>query len=100
MGNTIPFISSRICTLDGFCKVLFEENQTTERFIPKGESKLLLTKVLTDLAKEVPLFVPCDRPSSGTIDDLMTFMNVTLTRKVPFPECLLDLESEKSRSLT
>jgi len=99
MENTIPFISSRICTLDGFCKVLFEDNRTTERFISKGESKLLLTKVLTDLADKVPLFVPRDHPSSGTIDDLMTFMNVTLTRKVPFPECLLDLESEKSTQL-
>jgi ATP-dependent helicase/nuclease subunit B len=97
--NTIPFISSRICTLDGFCKILFEENRTTGRFLSKGESKLLLTQVLVDHAREVPLFMARDHPSSGTIDDLMTFMNVTLTRKVPFPECLLDLESEKSRQL-
>ena len=82
-----------------FVKYLSKKNQTTERFIPKGESKLLLKKVLTDLADKVPLFVPRDHPSSGTIDDLMTFMNVTLTRKVPFPECLLELESEKSRQL-
>ena len=95
----IPFISSRICSLDGFCKILFEENRTTGRFLSKSESKLLLTQVLAEHAKEVPLFMSRDHPSSGTIDDLMTFMNVTLTRKVAFPECLLDLESEKSRQL-
>ena len=99
IDNNIPFISSRICTLDGFCKILLEENRTTERFLSKGESKLLITQVLKDLAETVPLFVARDHPSSGTIDDLMTFMNVTLTRKVPFPECLMDLESEKSRQL-
>lgn len=97
--HNIPYISSRICSLDGFCKILFEENRTTERSLSKGESKLLLTQVLKDLADTVPLFVTRDHPSSGTIDDLMTFMNVTLTRKVPFPECLLDLESEKSQQL-
>jgi len=97
--NNIPFISSRICTLEGFCKILLEENRTTERFLSKGESKLLLAQVLMDLAEKVPLFVARDHPSSGTIDDLMTFKNVTVTRKVPFPECLLDLESEKSCQL-
>ncbi|MCK9632595.1 MAG: PD-(D/E)XK nuclease family protein [Methanoregula sp.] len=65
----------------------------------KGEAKLLLTQILEDPEIEVPLFKSRDRASSGTVDDLMTFMNVTLTRKVPFPECLLDLESEKSDQL-
>jgi ATP-dependent helicase/DNAse subunit B len=99
MKNNTPFITSRICTLDGFCKVLFEENRTTERFLSKGESKILLTRILKDLAEKVPLFITHDRPSSGTIDDLLTFMNVTLTRKVPFPECLMELESRKSDQL-
>jgi ATP-dependent helicase/DNAse subunit B len=98
-ANNIPFIPSRICTLEGFCKILFEENRTTERFISKGEAKLLLTQILEDPEIEVPLFRSRDRASSGTVDDLMTFMNVTLTRKVPFPECLLELESEKSSQL-
>ena len=95
----IPIIPSRICTLKGFCQVLFEENRTTQRFLSKAESKLLLTDVLMEHAGEVPLFVTRDLPSPGTIDDLMTFMNVTLTRKVPFPECLMGLQSEKSNQL-
>lgn len=97
--NNIPFISSRICTIDGFCRILFEENRTTERLLSKSESKLLLTQVLKDIAKDISLFVYRDHPSPGTIDDLIQFMNVTLTRKVAFPECLIGLQSEKSDQL-
>jgi len=97
--NKIPIVSSRICTLEGFCKILFEENRTIDRFLSKGEAKLLLAQILENLAANVPLFAARDHPTSGTIDDLMTFMNVILTRKVPFPECLLTLESEKSDQL-
>jgi ATP-dependent helicase/DNAse subunit B len=97
--KNIPFITSRICTLDGFCGILFEENRTTERFLSKSESKLLLTQILEDPEIKVPLFHIRDHPSPGTIDDLMTFMNVTLTRKVAFPECLMGFQSEKSGQL-
>ncbi|MGA7797137.1 MAG: PD-(D/E)XK nuclease family protein, partial [Methanoregula sp.] len=72
---------------------------TTERLLSKSEAKLLLTHVLEEHAEDVPFFITRDHPSTGTIDDLMTFMNVTLTRKVPFPECLVNLQSEKSRQL-
>ncbi|MDP2796638.1 MAG: exodeoxyribonuclease V subunit gamma [Methanoregula sp.] len=98
-ANNIPFITSRICTLKGFCQILFEENRTTERFLSKGESKLLLNDVLEKHADEVPLFITRDHPAPGTIDDLMTFMNVTLTRKMAFPECLMALQSKKSDQL-
>ena len=84
-AKNIPFISSRICTLERFCGILFEENRTTERFLSKSESKLLINDVLEEHAAEVPLFITRDHPSPGTIDDLMTFMNVMLTRKVVFP---------------
>ena len=97
--RSLPFIPSRICTIEGFCRILFEENRTTERLLSKSEAKLLLTHVLEEHAEDVPFFITRDHPSTGTIDDLMTFMNVTLTRKVPFPECLVNLQSEKSRQL-
>ena len=42
--------------------------------------------------------LPAIIPSSGTVDDLMTFMNVILTREVAFPECLVGLQSEKSQA--
>jgi len=98
-AKNIPFISSRICTLERFCGILFEENRTIERSLSKGESKLLLNDILEKHTEEVSLFITRDHPSPGTIDDLMTFMNVIVTRKVVFPECLLDLQSEKSDQL-
>lgn len=97
--KNIPIISSRICTLKGFCQVLFDENRTTELFLSKGESKLLLTEILENNAEEVSLFITRDHPSPGTIEDLMTFMNVVITRKVVFPESLLDLQGRKSDQL-
>ncbi|MDO9036543.1 MAG: hypothetical protein Q7U51_15265, partial [Methanoregula sp.] len=98
-AKNIPFVTFRICTLEGFCRHLFEENRTTERLLSKGESKLLLNDILEKHADEVSLFITRDHPSQGTIDDLMTFMNVTMTRKVTFPECLMGLQSEKSDQL-
>ncbi|MDO8871779.1 MAG: PD-(D/E)XK nuclease family protein [Methanoregula sp.] len=98
-AHNIPFIVSRICNLEGFCQILFEDSRTTERLLSKGESKLLLNDILEKHADEIPLFITRDHPSPGTIDDLMTFMNVTLTRKTAFPECLLSLQSEKSDQL-
>jgi len=98
-AKNIPFISSRICTLEKFCGILFEENRTTGRALSKGESKLLLTNILETHAEEFSLFITRDHPSSGTINDLMTFMNVIVKRKVVFPECLLGLQSEKSDQL-
>ena len=97
--KNIPFIASRICTLDGFCGILFEENRTNERVLSRSESKLLLSDLLEENAEEVPLFITRDHPNPGTLNDLMQFMHVTLMRKVAFPECLLGLQSEKSDQL-
>ena len=94
--NSIPFISSRICTPEGFCRILFEENRTTERVLSRGESKLLLSDLLDENAEVVPLFIPCNHPNPGTLNDIMQFMNL---RKVAFPECLLNLQTEKSDQL-
>lgn len=97
--RAVPFIPSRICTIDGFCHALFTENRTTERFLQKSEARMLLSRLIEDERAEVPFFAPRDHPAPGTVDDLLTFMDVTLTRKVPFPECLLDLQGEKIRQL-
>jgi ATP-dependent helicase/DNAse subunit B len=97
--NSIPFISSRICTPEGFCKCLFEENRSIERVLSGSESKLLLNDILEKNADEVPLFITRDHPNPGTLNDLMQFMHVTLMRKTAFPECLFDLQSGKSDQL-
>ena len=98
-AKNIPFIPSRICTLEGFSNTIFEEHRTTGRFLSESESKLLLTKILEDPDVTVPLFISHGRPASGTITDLKRFMNVIRMRKVAFPECLLDLQGEKSDQL-
>ncbi|WP_292368535.1 PD-(D/E)XK nuclease family protein [Methanoregula sp. UBA64] len=94
-----PIIPSHICTIEGFCHALFIENRTTERFLQRSEARMLLAQIVEEKRAEVPFFITRDHPAPGTIDDLMTFMNVTLNRNVPFPECLLELQGEKIRQL-
>ncbi len=97
--KSIPFIPSRICTPDGFCRCLFEENRTVERVLSDSESKLLLSDLLEKNADEIPLFIIRDHPNPGTVSDLTQFMHVTMMRKVAFPECLLELQSDKSNQI-
>ena len=92
----VPHLPSRICTLETFCKNYFEDHRTTTRYLSKAESKILLTRVLMDNKERLPLFFSRSHPSSGTVDDLKTFISVVTSRKVVFPECLLELQSEKS----
>lgn len=94
--KNIPYIPSRICTLEGFCKNYFEDNRTTTRYLSKAESKILLNQVLMENKEGLPLFFSRSHPLPGTLDDLKTFMSVVTTRKVVFPECLLELQSDKS----
>ena len=94
--KSIPYLPSRICTLEGFCRNYFEDHRTTSRYLSKAESKILLNRVLMDNKGRLPLFFSRNHPSSGTIEDLRKFINVVTTRKVVFPECLLELQSEKS----
>ena len=94
--KNVPLIISRICTLKGFCRSYFAENRTTTRELTKAESRLLLSLVLSDNRESLPLFFVRERPLPGTIEDLQTFMNVITTRKVAFPECLGNLQGEKS----
>ncbi|AGB02924.1 PD-(D/E)XK nuclease family protein [Methanoregula formicica] len=99
MADTIPFLSSRICTPEGFCAIQLEEHRTTERIIPENESKMLLSQILEDNAGDLRFFVRRGHVSTGTVRDLRELMKVIRLRKIVFPECLLELESEKSRQL-
>ncbi len=94
--KNIPYLPSRICTLESFCRNYFEEHRSTTRYLSKAESKILLNRVLMDNKGSLPLFFSRSHPSSGTIEDLRKFINVVTTRKVVFPECLLELQSKKS----
>jgi len=102
-AKNIPFLASRVCTLDEFCTLLFDEHRTTGQRLSPGESKLLLVRVLEELRddpyQDVSLFIARDHPSIGTIDDLRTFMSAIIRGKVAFPECLMQLQSTKSDQL-
>lgn len=95
-ADEVPYIPTRICTLQNFCKDYFEAHRTTSRLLSTAESRLLLNQVLVKHEGELPVFFSKGRPSSGTVDDLILFMNVMIRRKIGFPECLLDLQGAKS----
>jgi len=95
----VPFIPSRICTMKGFCRSYFEEHRTTTRELTEAESRLLLTQILSDNREVLPLFFVRDRPLPGTIENLQEFIRVITARNVSFPECLGDLQGEKSEQI-
>ena len=92
----VPYVASRICTLEGFCRNYFGEHRTTTRSLSSAESRILLSQVLVRNRELLPVFFPRSHPLPGTLDDLRTFMSVVTMRKVVFPECLLELQSDKS----
>jgi ATP-dependent helicase/DNAse subunit B len=94
--KNVPCIPSRICTLETFCRNYFIENRKTTQFLSKAEAKLLLAQILINNKEKLPLFFSRSHPGSGTLDDIRTFINVVTRRKVVFPECLLEHQSEKS----
>src|SRR5512139_2598142 len=64
--QNIPYLVSRICTLDGFCKNYFEENRTTTRCLSSSESTLLIEQVLYGNRKDLPLFFTREHPTGKT----------------------------------
>ncbi len=97
--QNIPYLVSRICTLKGFCENYFEENRTTTRYLSPSESTLLLEHVLKDNKKDLSLFFTREHPTAKTLENLQEFIKVIIQRKVQFPECLLDLQGDKSDQL-
>jgi ATP-dependent helicase/DNAse subunit B len=93
------YIPTRVCTLERFCEHYFEEHRTTERLLTPGEVRLLLGQVLTEKKRLLPLFSSRNRPSPGTIDELLTFIRVLTRRKIAYPECLLELQNDKSNQI-
>ncbi len=92
----VPFIPSRICTLQDFCRTYFEEHRTKECLLSREEARLLIGRVLAGNKDQLTIFFSRGVPSSGTIKDLQEFISVTTRRKIAYPECLLDLQGEKS----
>jgi len=96
-GTTV--LSSRICTLQEFCTEYFLANRTTTRLLGRAESRLLLQQILIANKKDLPLFFTRGNPSSATLESLQEFMQVVIRRKIAYPSCLGDLQSEKSRQM-
>jgi len=92
-------LSSRICTLQEFCTEYFLANRTTTRLLGRAESRLLLQQILIANKKDLPLFFTRGNPSSATLESLQEFMQVVIRRKIAYPSCLGDLQSEKSRQM-
>ncbi len=84
-GKNIPIISSRICTLDDLCSTYFEECRTTTRFISTPESKILLSQIINDHKKDLPLFFSGGHSSTGTVENFRDFINVITRRKIAYP---------------
>lgn len=97
--QNIPYIVSRICTLEDFCETFFFDNRSTTQYITEAESKMLLSSLLVEHKEKFPLFIAYTRPSPATLNNLLDFIDTVTMRKVDFPACLRDLQSEKSAQI-
>ncbi|MFA6363493.1 PD-(D/E)XK nuclease family protein [Methanoregula sp.] len=97
--KNIPLIPSRICTPDDLCLAYFEEYRRTTRLLSKPESKILLSRIINDRKKDLPLFFFHGKVSPGTLENFRDFLNVITRRKIAYPEVLGDLQSDKSRQI-
>lgn len=87
-------ITSRVTTLSGFARTLFEDHATDETLVDETEATLILTHLLARHADRLPLLRGTG--GTGTVQDLRSLITQIAYRQVAYPEALGDLQGEKS----
>ncbi len=95
-GEGLPFIPSSITTLRDLARTLFEAHAADASPLSDIEVKLVLAHLLSVNRERLPIFYSRGSPSPRLVSDLQTLVSVLITRKVPYPDCLGDLQSGKS----
>ena len=99
IDEKISFIPDHICTLEQFCEYLLERYGEKTGYIPGPAARIILSDLLHEKKKELPLFFAQGIPSPGTLQDLQTLISVITRRIIHYPECLGDLQSPKSSQI-
>lgn len=92
-------ITSRVTTLAGYARTLFEDHASGERLIDETEATLILTHLLARHADRLPLLTHAGRGSPGTVQELRSLITQIAYRQVAYPEALGNLQGEKSAEI-
>lgn len=95
----IPILKDRICTLGELAKFIFSEYLPNLSCISGEESKLIIMHIISANPQSLSLFMNDGRISIRIVQELKRFISTLIQRKIDYPECLTELQSEKSRQL-
>jgi ATP-dependent helicase/nuclease subunit B len=92
-------IQSRVTTLAGFARTLFEDHASDETLIDETAATFILSHILAEHADRLPLLTRKGGTSQGVVRELQMLITVLTVRQVAYPEALGDLQSEKSEEI-
>jgi len=95
----MPILKDRICTLGELAEFIFSECKPSIRCISDEESKLIISHIISANSQSLSLFMNNGRISIKFVQELKRFISTLIQRKIDYPACLGELQSDKSRQL-
>lgn len=95
-----PILKNRICTLGELAEFIFSEHLPDFSRISDEESKIIISHIISANPQSLSLFIDDRRISIKFVQELKRFISTLIQRKIDYPGCLADLQSENSRQLT
>lgn len=92
------FVPDHICTLDGAAATLLSHYGKGVRLIDDPTARIILSDILHQHQEELSIILH-HTPSSKTLQDLQTLISVIIRREIQYPECLEELQGEKSEQI-
>ena len=97
--NGITILKNRICTLGELAKLISSEHMPDLNCISDEESKLIIWHIISANPQSLSLFIDNKRISQKMVQELKRFISTLIQRKIDYPGCLAELQSEKSRQI-
>ncbi|MFH0968177.1 MAG: PD-(D/E)XK nuclease family protein [Methanobacteriota archaeon] len=91
-----PIIPDRICTPGDLCLFMLSESEDGITFISDSDARILLSRVIVQHNKELSLFMKDRSPSGRTLSDLQRLFSYIIRNELTFPDCLGNLQTQKS----
>lgn len=98
-ASQTSFIPDHICTPDQFCEFFITRYGAEKTCINPQAARILLYEVMRLKEKDLSLFFTDKTLSPRTLSDLQMLMQVITRREIEYPDCLGQLQSEKSRQI-
>jgi len=99
MERDIPIVDSAIRTLDDLPACILDSLDKGHWAIDDRESELILHRILMEKREQLPLLMG-EGDGQSMVPQLRAFINLLMEFKVDYPECLGELQGERSRELT